>query len=57
MRTFDDEVLAEVSDFDELLKILHEVYGGFKVVFLDEVQNLPKWELIVSRPNGWATTS
>ena len=46
---FDDEVLAEVSDFDELLKILHEVYGDFKVIFLDEVQNLPKWELVVSR--------
>ena len=46
---FDDEILAGVLNFDELLKILHEVYGDFKVIFLDEVQNLPKWELVVSR--------
>lgn len=46
---FDDEVLAGISDFDELLKLLHEVYGDFRVLFLDEVQNLEKWELVVSR--------
>ncbi len=45
---FDDEILASV-DFNTVLKHAFEVYGEFKILFLDEIQNLDKWELIVNR--------
>ncbi|WP_048160720.1 ATP-binding protein [Thermococcus sibiricus] len=46
---FDDEVLAKTEDFNEILKLTHEVYGDFKTLFLDEVQNVEGWELFVDR--------
>lgn len=46
---FDDEKLIDIDDYDELLKALKSVYGKFDYLFLDEIQNLPKWELFVNR--------
>ncbi|MBM4338762.1 MAG: ATP-binding protein [Deltaproteobacteria bacterium] len=46
---FDDERLASISDYDELLKAIRQVYGETKVVLFDEIQNLPHWELFVNR--------
>jgi len=46
---FDDERLIAVSDYDELLKAIRQVYGGTKTVLFDEIQNLDRWELFVNR--------
>ncbi len=46
---FDDERLVTVSDFDEILEAVMAVYSNPKVLLLDEIQNLPNWELIVNR--------
>jgi predicted AAA+ superfamily ATPase len=46
---FDDERLAGVQDYDELLKSIRQVYGTAECLFFDEIQNLPKWELFVNR--------
>ena len=48
---FDDENLdgIEASDLDEILKAVYVVYGPVKHLFLDEIQNAPKWPLFVNR--------
>jgi hypothetical protein len=46
---FDDERLVSVSDYDELLKAIRQIYGETKLVLFDEIQNLPNWELFVNR--------
>ncbi len=46
---FDDERLLNVPDYDQLIASINEVYGHPKHLLLDEIQNLPKWELFVNR--------
>lgn len=46
---FDDERLVNISDYDDLLKAIRQVYGKTKIVFFDEIQNLKNWELFISR--------
>lgn len=48
---FDDErlVALETKDLNNILEIFYEVYGEFKFVLLDEVQNIYGWELFVNR--------
>ncbi len=46
---FDDERLSGLSDFDELLGAMAQVYGDCKTIFFDEIQNVTGWELFVSR--------
>jgi len=46
---FDDERLAHLKDYDDLLASVDEVYGKPETILLDEVQNLPRWELWVNR--------
>jgi uncharacterized protein len=48
---FDDEKLISISveDLNDVLEILYEVYSDFKYIFFDEIQNIPGWELFVSR--------
>ncbi|MBM4352941.1 MAG: ATP-binding protein [Deltaproteobacteria bacterium] len=46
---FDDEKLVSVSDYDELLAALFHVYPEAGVLLLDEIQNLPRWELFVNK--------
>ncbi len=46
---FDDERLAEVSDFDVILQALDDLYGRPKHLLLDEIQNKARWELMANR--------
>lgn len=46
---FDDERLLSVSNFDEILEAILSVYSNPTVLLMDEIQNLPNWELIVNR--------
>lgn len=46
---FDDERLAGLEDLDELVAAVDSVYGNPERLLLDEVQNLPRWELFVNR--------
>ncbi|MBU1030952.1 MAG: ATP-binding protein [Nanoarchaeota archaeon] len=46
---FDDEILVEVEDYNDVVEAIKELYDNPKVLFLDEIQNLPKWELFVNR--------
>ncbi|MBI3051277.1 ATP-binding protein [Candidatus Woesearchaeota archaeon] len=47
----DDEKLANISadDLNDVLEACYEVYGDFKHLLLDEIQNIPGWELFVNR--------
>ena len=46
---FDDERLADLTDYDELLAAVDSVHNNPKILLLDEIQNLPKWELFANR--------
>ena len=46
---FDDERLCGLADYDELVVALDALCGEPRHLLLDEVQNLPKWELFVNR--------
>lgn len=49
---FDDERLTdfETRDFNKLLQAFYELYGSdLEYIVLDEVQNVPRWELFVTR--------
>lgn len=46
---FDDERLAGISEFADILNSLDDIYGRPKHLLLDEVQNIPNWELLVNR--------
>ncbi|MBU3924350.1 ATP-binding protein [Patescibacteria group bacterium] len=46
---FDDEKLVDVADYNEIISAADSVYGKQKYLLLDEIQNLPKWELFVNR--------
>jgi len=46
---FDDDRLIDF-DTNQILPAFYEIYGrDFKFIFLDEVQNLDKWELFANR--------
>ena len=48
---FDDERLLDcsVEDLNLLLELLFQVYGDFKYLLLDEIQNIDGWSLFVNR--------
>ena len=46
---FDDERLIKVENYDDILNQLLIQYPGAKILFLDEIQNLPNWEIWVNR--------
>ncbi|OGR46725.1 MAG: hypothetical protein A2X33_03430 [Elusimicrobia bacterium GWA2_51_34] len=48
---FDDERLADITtaDLNLVLEVLLELKPGFKFILLDEIQNIEKWELFVTR--------
>ncbi|MCF8366516.1 MAG: ATP-binding protein [Bacteroidales bacterium] len=46
---FDDERLLRIKNFDEILQAVLSVYNNPQVLLLDEIQNLPDWEIIVNR--------
>lgn len=48
---FDDDRFSQVniSDLDNVLLILHKLYGDFRYLFMDEVQDVEGWHLFVNR--------
>ncbi len=48
---FDDERLAEITtaDLDKILQAFYSLYGDVEYVVLDEIQNVPGWELFANR--------
>lgn len=48
---FDDERLSRIQteDLNTLLELLYKIYGDFKYLFLDEIQNVDGWHLFVNR--------
>jgi len=46
---FDDEELAQAGDLSDILAAAQDVYDGTKVLLLDEIQNIPGWELAANR--------
>lgn len=46
---FDDERLAGITDTDGLLAALDSAYGNPGLILLDEIQNVPNWELWANR--------
>ncbi|MEA3457487.1 MAG: ATP-binding protein [Candidatus Thermoplasmatota archaeon] len=47
----DDERLVglKTSDLNSILEAFYQLYGDFKFIFLDEIQNVEGWELFVNR--------
>ena len=45
---FDERILLDV-DPDIILSNLIEINGNFKIIFLEEVQNVDRWELFVNK--------
>lgn len=45
---FDDERLV-AREGDDIIAAVNEVFDSPKILFLDEIQNLPNWELFVNR--------
>jgi len=50
----DDERLEALGDYGELVAALDALYGKPRHLLLDEVQNLPKWELFVMGGLGFS---
>lgn len=46
---FDDDLLLKHFEEDAVIQVIHEVYAGFTYLLLDEIQNLPVWELWVNK--------
>lgn len=48
---FDDERLIGIgtTQLNDVLEILYKIYGDFKYIFLDEIQNIEGWPLFVNR--------
>lgn len=48
---FDDEGLAslQANELNTVLECLYRIYGSFTHLFMDEIQNVPKWHLFVNR--------
>lgn len=46
---FDDAQLLERWDEDLVMQMLDEVYPGYDFLMLDEIQNLPEWDLWVNK--------
>ena len=46
---FDDDNLLKADNYDEILKVLFEVYPESKFILFDEIQNLNNWEVFVNK--------
>ena len=48
---FDDESLADVkvSELNDIVETLYNIYGDYTHLFIDEIQNAPRWPLFVNR--------
>lgn len=46
---FDDNLLLENWNEDLVMQMLNDVYHGYEYLLLDEIQNLPDWDLWVNK--------
>ena len=48
---FDDERLVglSTSSLNDVLEVLYKIYGDFKYIYFDEIQNVEAWPLFVNR--------
>lgn len=46
---FDNEDLVNLENYEDLVSEIAQVFGKPKVLFFDEIQNLPRWELFINR--------
>ncbi len=48
---FDDERFEKLQtgDLNTVLEVLYKIYGDFKYLFFDEIQNINGWHLFVNR--------
>ena len=46
---FDDNLLLENWNEDLVMRMLDDVYPGYEYLLLDEIQNLPDWDLWVNK--------
>jgi len=46
---FDDERLSDITSSDALIAGLDALYGNPRLLLIDEIQNFPRWELMVNR--------
>lgn len=46
---FDDDLLLKHFDEDAVMQGLNDVYKGFTYLLLDEIQNLPDWEMWINK--------
>lgn len=46
---FDDSLLLERWDEELVMTLLEDVYAGYEYLLLDEIQNLPGWDLWVGK--------
>jgi predicted AAA+ superfamily ATPase len=46
---FDNETLVNIENYDDLIAEIKRIYLDPQILFFDEIQNLPKWELFVNR--------
>lgn len=46
---FDDSLLLDNWDEELVMKMLDDVYPGYSYLLLDEVQNLPNWDLWINK--------
>ena len=48
---FDDERIVDLKaeNLDKVLQAFYELYGEVEYIILDEIQNIPKWELFANR--------
>ncbi len=46
---FDDDLLLKHFDENVVIQALNEIYGSFTYLLLDEIQNLPNWEMWVNK--------
>ncbi len=48
---FDDERLTglRTNQLSDILEVLYKIYGDFRYIFLDEIQNVEGWPLFVNR--------
>jgi len=46
---FDDEGLLKVKNYDDLVKVMFEVYGDVNYILFDEIQNLENWSIFVNK--------
>jgi predicted AAA+ superfamily ATPase len=46
---FDDESLLKIKNYDEIIKVIFEVYKKSEFILFDEIQNLENWEVFVNK--------